>query len=328
MFLFLHDLGATNSLWIPTIRHLLGEKSNEYSDKELKDIFTLQLPGHGNRDKYFEMLDIHKEILKFQEDNLHKQNQIADTLLLNNNMAFINSLRSKKLVLIGHCFGAMVALDFAIKQQKQAEKLVLIGLGAKFSRIGILLKTLEYKKLDSKKRYQLQQEIENSQNLRYKILLSHFLENPVRRSYKTGFKLIKKYNFKKIFKQLTISQQIELATLPILAIGGKLDRNTRFSSIQEIENILTSKIPKEFQEEEDKQSQKKTVINKDEASQEENSQSKIEVNFKIVLYNQSDDSPMDKYPNEVADDLRKFLEKGKISNLTSIQIDKTSDIIF
>ena len=107
-----------------------------------------------------------------------------------------------------------------------------------------------------------------------------------------------------------------------------MDRNTRFSSIQEIENILTSKIPKEFQEEEDKQSQKKTVINKDEASQEENSQSKIEVNFKIVLYNQSDDSPMDKYPNEVADDLRKFLEKGKISNLTSIQIDKTSDIIF
>lgn len=331
MFLFLHDLGATPSLWIPVIRSLLGEKSGQYSDVWLKDNFTLPLPGHVDQDKKIEMADIYADILKFQTEKLQAQNELANQLLLNNTHSFISSLKSKKLVLIGHSFGALVALNFTTNYIKQVEKISLISLGTRFSKIGMFLKNMEFKRLNSKKRHELQAEIEATENLRHKILVSHFLEKPNRKAYKSGLEIMKKYNFKKLFKKLSINQQIGLATLPILAIGGKLDRLTRYSSIQELEYILENDSPDEFPEEEKEEKPPQTIIISQPAKSAEikkEEDNKVKTDFKIILYNNSDHSPMDKYFNEVAVDLKKFLEKGEKPNLNSINIDKRKDIIF
>jgi pimeloyl-ACP methyl ester carboxylesterase len=335
MFLFLHDIGATPSLWIPTIRALLGDKANNYNDNWLKENFTLALPGHTNQDRFFDMADVYKDILNFQKTKHEAQQEVANQLLLNNTRSFITSLKSKKLVLIGHSFGSLVALNFSTKHREDVEKIVIIALGSRFSKFGLFLKQMEFNRLNSKKRHELQLEIETAENLRHRVLVSHFLDNPNRRSYQSGLRIMKKYNFKKLFKQLSIKEQIDLATLPILAIGGKLDRLTKYTSIQELEHILETQAPKEYVIEEQVQKTSQTIIISQESAktqQKKELKKEIKLDFKIILYNQSSHSPMDKYYQEVAGDIKKFLENEENLNLNQNinlnSIDKRKDIVF
>lgn len=96
---FVHGLSGSSSAW------------SRYEDyfKNNYNILTFDLRGHGKSKKYLENNDY--EIAKFAED-LH---------------SLLVELDIKKIILIGHSFGSLIALDFSLKYPEYISSLILLS---------------------------------------------------------------------------------------------------------------------------------------------------------------------------------------------------------
>ena len=64
MFLFLHSNIETNSSLLPLIKSVFDLEHEEYNDKQILDIFTIQLPGYDMPDSVIEYSLIESKILE------------------------------------------------------------------------------------------------------------------------------------------------------------------------------------------------------------------------------------------------------------------------
>lgn len=241
MFLFIHGTGATNSLWLPQIKAIFDfEKS--YSDSFLIENFTLQLPGHPDNDAQFTIEDIEVEIEKFRQEKHQFQAKIAEKMVLNPKQSQLaKTLKDPRLVLVGHSVGGVISLHYAGKNFSRVMGLVLLGCGNNFSKIalfgrGFYLRALEKRKLDW-----LREHVKIARNIRLRVLLSIFAENPARKGFKSCLEIVKHHNFGTWYNQLSLNDQIKFSELPILLINGRFDSLSTIFSARTFKKVLQSR---------------------------------------------------------------------------------------
>ena len=108
--ILIHGAGGAHLSWSPQIRRLEGGK-----------IFALDLPGHG------------------KSDGAGRQSvdEYADDVI-----AFMEELKIRAAVIVGHSMGSAVALTLALKYPKRVLGLGLLGSGAKLRVSPIILETV------------------------------------------------------------------------------------------------------------------------------------------------------------------------------------------
>ena len=218
MFLFLHGVMETNSSLIPLIKSTFDLEHEDFSDKVLLDLFTIQIPGFDDRDTEFEFGQIEDRIIEFAETKFEEQNKLAQELIFCKNQSSISSLKENKINIIGHEIGGGIGLEFTVKNPELVSSVITLNCGIKFSGIRNHIRNFHIKIMSKKKIFQLQSLISKSPKLEDKKLASILLENPEQRGFGSYIKMMNEYNFETIFNRLSISNQIELAKIPILCI--------------------------------------------------------------------------------------------------------------
>lgn len=239
MFLFIHGTLATQSLWLPQIRAIL-KLNSDYSDKELMNVFTLQLPGHPDNDKSFGYKEFKQAVSDFQKEHYADQLAIAEKLLLSGDRAIIQLLKNKKLILFGHSVGGALSLEYAIKNPANTQKLILTSTPSKFNILSINLVVICIKllKLASPKSYTLLEKLLPFKRWR---VASHLLAmNKDQKGFDSCIKYIKKFDFHSLHSVSSINQQQALSTIPTLLIGGKRDLIATSSSLTKLYSLLSS----------------------------------------------------------------------------------------
>ena len=244
MFLFIHGVGATRTLWLSQIRAALGFGS-EIDDKTLIDLFTISLPGHPSNDSSFTIQDCEKSILEFETRTRPLQKQIALKMSLTHRPEIIKSLIDPKLIIVGHSLGAVIAIDFSLKYNQKVKKLIIISCGTRFSKwsIGLFFDIFIFKFLVKINRQWLSKIQKKKISLRHKILLDILLENSKHSGLKSGLKITKQYDFEKLFQQLSLNQQLDFLKIPVLAIQGRYDLFNSINSSIKLENLVDHKTP-------------------------------------------------------------------------------------
>ncbi|MDO9303211.1 MAG: alpha/beta hydrolase [Anaerolineales bacterium] len=107
--ILIHGAGGTHLSWPPQIRRLADEK-----------IYALDLPGHG----------------KSEDAGRQSIDEYADDVI-----AFMDELKMRVAVIVGHSLGSAVALTLALKYPKQVLGLGLLGSGSRLRVSPILLET-------------------------------------------------------------------------------------------------------------------------------------------------------------------------------------------
>lgn len=107
--ILIHGAGGTHLSWPPQIRRLADEK-----------IYALDLPGHG----------------KSEDAGRQSIDEYADDVI-----AFMDELKMRAAVIVGHSLGSAVALTLALKYPKQVLGLGLLGSGSRLRVSPILLET-------------------------------------------------------------------------------------------------------------------------------------------------------------------------------------------
>ncbi len=290
MFLFVHQLGSTKSLWLPQIRGILGLDEG-YSDKQLLDLFTIALPGHPDDDASFGFEMTRKLIDQFVEEKFLKQQEIGKKMVLTNRQTVIQAIKSPKLIIIGHELGGAIALDYALDNISKIRRLVLVGCGASFSSTALTLKKYYFDRLAKLSTNKLQDRFNKTKDLRHKNFLFLFSENSSRQAFYSGLKIMRNFDFGKKFEKLSLDEQKQLAKLPILSIRGSRDWLCRKSSVVRLQSELDPN--KEIW----LLGQQKSEI----------SLSKQEPNFTSKTYKGAGGSPMDTDPVSFVYDVRQFL---------------------
>ncbi len=304
MFLFIHDIGDVNSLWIPQIRSLL-ELNSSYSDRWIRDSFCLSIPGHGTKDVEFDLADLQKKVSDFHSDKLKIQEELAGQLIFSKNKSVLSALKSNRLTIIGKGLGGIVAINYASKNYPNIGALVLMNCGAEFNSIDLSAKQIKSNIVSRRKGPEIEKKIAKTNNIHKKTLYSIILEYPKRKGYISGIKILKEYNFRNYFEYLAITEQSNLAKLNYLCIFGKKDNNSSsLSSIKNLKNIIISK-GKEAQStlNEIKAKQTRVVI-----AGGDGITRVTEGNFEIVSRKDCGDNPMNENYKVIASDIAKFLE--------------------
>jgi pimeloyl-ACP methyl ester carboxylesterase len=240
MLLFIHGTGATNSLWLPQIRGLLGLDS-KYSDAELIKHFTIQLPGHIKDDRYFSISDIEKLIQTFREDNYEYQRDLAAKFILNNASGLAKHLSDRRLILVGHSVGGVISMHYAAHHIESMRALVLIGCGNNFNQIVRTYGKFTHRSLYKKDLRKLNALAPKITDIRKRLLVNIFAENPERKGFKSCLDIVDHHNASKWYKKLSLNEQIKLSELPILLVNGRFDLINTVFSARKFAKILQSR---------------------------------------------------------------------------------------
>lgn len=289
MFLFIHQLGGTRSLWLPQIRSILG-LDNTYSDKQLLDLFTICLPGHPDDDEELNFIKTRKIIDNFVEEKFSKQEEMAKKMVLINRPEIIKSMKSPKLVIIGHELGGTIALNYTLTNINKINRLVLIGCGNHFNQWTLKILKYYYQRLTNLNLGSLRKKYQKAKKLRFKNFLYIFSENTSRKSLESGLEMLQNFNFSKSFQKLDLDEQLLTTKIPILIIKGQFDLLCSQKSVIKFQDTLDP--TKEIWQ------QKKAYINL----------GKRESSISVKIYPFSGANPMDKDPVSFAFDIRQFLK--------------------
>jgi len=222
MILFLHSLLGTPSLWLPHIRGILNLESS-YSDRYLIDLFTFELPGHPDNDRPWTLDDARAWLRNTINDKLPKQQELAKKLILTNKPEIIKTIKDTKLTLIGHELGAVIALEYALQNIPQIQRLVLIGCGNSFNHLGLKIKSWVYSRLYSVSPKTLKQIMHWSKKPRHKNFWSILSENLSREAINSGLQILSEFNFSEKFQKLDLDSQVQFIRLPLLLMRGQFD---------------------------------------------------------------------------------------------------------
>jgi pimeloyl-ACP methyl ester carboxylesterase len=292
MLLFIHGSGATSSLWIPQIRGIFS-LDQSFSDKYLLDLFTVSLPGHPKDDCYFELDDLVKLIDSAVQEKKSKQAELADKLMFSKNREAVDVLKDEKVVLIGHSLGGVAALAFTFRNLNIVSKLVLVSCAFNFDSFNINLLDNLYNKIVFKLSIKrLQRLFSFVSDIRLKTIFNICLENPDRKGLKSCYKIANEYSFDKMYKLLSLDEQLKFTQIPILGIGGRNDKLVGVKSYKALENYL---------DEQDKFLSTKKILIEDKPKSEFN-------NFSYKIY-PGGHEPMDNYLVTFVNDVREFLAK-------------------
>jgi pimeloyl-ACP methyl ester carboxylesterase len=238
MFLFLHDLASTNSSWLPVIRSTLSLGA-DYSDRFLLETFTISLPGHPQNDAVLNESNIEKSIQKFIKQKYTAQLEIGKDMIFFEEQKIVKSLKSQKIILIGSGLGSVLALKFAVRNPDLLERLVLINCGQKFHKVGLFFLKLKITRLKTKKSPELHKLLHKQTDLNQKLLLSNLIENSDSKALKSGLKILRKFNFEKIYKTHLLETQRKLNQIPILAISGKQNPLVKPNSVKNLQKVFS-----------------------------------------------------------------------------------------
>jgi hypothetical protein len=155
--------------------------------------------------------------------------------------------------------------------------LVLISCGEKFNLPIIWLSKLYLNFIFSLKLKHIIFLSKKVPNIRSKTALNIIAEHPKHLGILSCLKIISEYNFSKIFKKISLNEQVEFSKIPILAINGRLDLISTKNSLLRLEKKFNNFLPL--------LNRKKTVIS---------STNKIRnSNFNYQIYPWSGHNPMD-----------------------------------
>ncbi len=222
MILFLHSLLGTPSLWLPHIRGVLGLKS-DYSDRYLIDLFTFELPGHPDNDRSWTLEDARYWLRNAINEKLPKQQELAKKLILTNKPEIIKTIKDTKLTLIGHELGAVIALEYALQNVTQIQRLVLVGCGNSFNHLDLRLRSYLYSQLYSLSPKTLKQIMHWSKQPRHKNFWFILSENLSREAIGSGLQILNEFNFSEKFQKLDLDSQAQFIRLPTLLMRGQFD---------------------------------------------------------------------------------------------------------
>lgn len=237
MFIFIHDVGETKSLYVHLIRKFLN-LSKEHTDKQILSYFLFDLPGHPYNDQDFKLNDLRQMIFDFQERSLQFQLNLAKKLILTHSVEFIQGLKSTKIILIGFGGSGVFCLDFALHYPKDVGKIISFSTQTKINRLSLNLRNYQDHSLDKTSIKKLVKIYKQTKNLKQKIKLSIFLENHQRRAYFQAMKLVKNYNLIKTFNNLHRDDQENFKKIPIFWIDSKMDFLSKYSRIKRFQIAL------------------------------------------------------------------------------------------
>jgi pimeloyl-ACP methyl ester carboxylesterase len=239
MLLFIHGSGATNSLWIPQIRGVLSLEDQDLSDKYLLELFTISLPGHPKDDRYFDIEDVVKIIHTAILEKRAKQLELADKLMFSKNKEAVEAIKSSKVTLIGHSLGGVAALAYSFRNLNNVEKIILVSCAFSFSKSAVRLLDILYNKFIFNIGIKgIQALFRTVRDIRLKTILSICLENPEKKGLKSCTKICYEYSFDRVYKLLSLDEQLKFSQIPILGIGGKRDRLVTPNSYLKLKKYL------------------------------------------------------------------------------------------
>jgi len=222
MILFLHSLLGTPSLWLPHIRGILGLES-DYSDRYLIDLFTFALPGHPDNDQSWTLENARHWLRNVINEKLPKQQELAKKLILTNKPEIIKTIKDTKLTLVGHELGAVIALEYALQNVTQIQRLVLIGCGNSFNHWGLKLRSWLYSQFYSLSPKTLKQIMYWSKKPRHKNFWSILSENLSREAITSGLRILDEFDFSEKFQKLDLDNQVQFIRVPIFLMRGQFD---------------------------------------------------------------------------------------------------------
>jgi pimeloyl-ACP methyl ester carboxylesterase len=291
MLLFIHGSGATNSLWIPQIRGILSLEDQDLSDKYLLELFTISLPGHSKDDRYFEIEDVVKIIETAVQEKRDRQLELADKLMFSKNREAVDAIRSPKLSLVGHSLGGVAALAYTFRNLNSVEKIVLVSCAFSFSKTAVRFLDMLYNKFIFNIGIKGTQTLFRTvRDIRLKTIFSICLENPDKKGLKSCTKICLDYSFDRVYKLLSLDEQLKFSQIPILGIGGRRDRLVPPNSFKKLEKYLDNQ---------DKFLSTKKILIEDTHKPDLN-------NFSYVIY-PGGHEPMDNHRVRFVKDVREFL---------------------
>jgi pimeloyl-ACP methyl ester carboxylesterase len=225
MFLFLHDFGQSGSTWLTFLRTFFQISPKHFSDKFVIEAFTFSLPGHFETDQEFDYGEIARQIWEVYEDKLAAQEEIATVLSSSWEHHLFSLLKSPKISVIGHSLGSLLALEFAAKNPKKVENLILLSSGSKFYSLPNSLWLWETRQLLRQPRRQIQQKLDKLDlgpaTFRRRIFLSALLENTDRKGLYSALNILLSFDFEKLYKSLTMAEKKGFQRIPKLIMNGQ-----------------------------------------------------------------------------------------------------------
>ena len=129
-------------------------------------------------------------------------------------------------------------------------------------------------------------------DIRLKTIFNICLENPERKGLLSCSKITKEYSFDKMYKLLSLDEQLKFSQIPVLGIGARNDRLVNYKSFKQLEDYM---------DEQDKFLSTKKILIEDGPKSEFN-------NFNYKMY-PGGHEPMDNYLLTFVNDVREFLAK-------------------
>jgi len=298
MFLFLPDLVNTNSHFLKILK-VLFEFDSSYTDKKILQTFTIPLAGFDDTDQELNLTKISQQIETFQKEKYIEQSKIAEKMLFSEEGSVVKHLKKNQLILIGFGFGGLLSLYFTANRFRNVSHLVLVNFGEDFNWLKLWKQKIEFKKLQKLSRQKLTQKMLQSSDLLQKTKYNFVLENPQLKGVFSALNLMSDFNFRKYFQTLSITQQLEFSDLPILTLHTKKPGFTSYQSVQNFGKIIKTKFKV-------KTKNQKIVISKNRSA---DSLSSLQLDlFQNVVYKTKEQSLLEKYFFEIADDLKEFLK--------------------
>jgi len=290
MILFVHGTLSTPSLWLPQIRSIVG-LGKQFSDQQIINTFTIQLPGHPSNDDRFGFKDYVKYLETFQANNYAAQQRIAAQMLLHGDKAIVNALTDRRLTIIAHSVGGALSLEYAMKFPSVVRRMVLVSVPYRFNQpylnsIKTLVDTMAT--VNDKSFTTLARLLPFR---RWRVAADLLNENKHHKGFKSCIEYLKQFNFAKQYEVSSINQQLALNKIPTLLIGGSYDLISTPQAVRKLKFILTPNS--------DIIMKKKTVISG--AKKQSNS-------IDAIIY-QSGHNPMDSNTDQFCTDVIKFIKQ-------------------
>jgi len=242
VIVFIHTLGVTRSYLLPLIRSTLLLDSR-WSDQEIIRTFTLTIPGHIEHDAEVSLENVHTELLTITPEMAIMQKEIAHQLLLSHPREIITTLNDKKITLIGHGFGAMVALTFLFYHFSNVRRVALISCGNYFNAFALWRKKLSMLFISGRSRSFLTKAIARTSEVWKKSEYSLFSENLNRKGYFSVLELMQSFQAHEFFDKLSLDDQLKILRIPILSLLGSNDSFVSAKSILSLSRVFNVHSP-------------------------------------------------------------------------------------